>query len=90
MARSRFEAKWPRARRRGAGICRYFKPLRRRAGPFWSNPCGTSKWLPSRTERRLQRQPAFAACLSARYVRHLDASTAPVMGPDPKLPARTI
>jgi hypothetical protein len=34
---------------------------------------------------RLQRQPAFAARIPARYVRHSDASKVPVMGPDPSL-----
>src|SRR3546814_2532582 len=38
MARSRLEAKRPSTRREGAGICQYFKPSRRRDGPFWSNP----------------------------------------------------
>ncbi|TNF02239.1 MAG: hypothetical protein EP321_14415, partial [Sphingomonadales bacterium] len=65
------------------GICRYFQAFRRSAGPFWSNPCGTSKWLPSRTQLPLERQQAFPAGNLARYVRHLDASTVSVMGPDP-------
>src|SRR3546814_9142450 len=38
IARSRFEAILLRARRQGAGICRYFKTCRRRSGQNRSNP----------------------------------------------------
>jgi len=44
----------------------------------------TCKWLRSRTKLPLQRPPAFTAGISARYLRHLNAMTAKLMGPDPK------
>ncbi|QSR16523.1 hypothetical protein CA833_04885 [Novosphingobium sp. KA1] len=60
-------------------MCRYFKTSRRSAGPFWANPAGTPKWLPSRTEAALDGQPARPAATSARAVRHLGASMAAFM-----------
>jgi len=43
----------------------------------------TFKWLRSRTKLPLQRPPAFTAGISARSLRHLNAMTAKLMGPDP-------
>jgi hypothetical protein len=54
--------------------------------PGWANlvkSSQVSKWLPSRTEMRWQRRPVLAARISARYVRHFDASNARLTGPDP-------
>jgi|GEM_PF-3080736 len=86
----RFEAKSPSARREGAGIsviCSCaglrLKPSRRCDGAFGSNRFATPKWLPSRRDPRLQRQPAFAARGSHRYFRHFGASGLLVMGPNP-------
>ncbi|PKP65021.1 MAG: hypothetical protein CVT85_08625 [Alphaproteobacteria bacterium HGW-Alphaproteobacteria-7] len=70
-------------------MCRYFQPIRRRNGPFWSNPAGTPEWLPSRPDIRLERQPAFPARISVRYVRHSGASKVGLIGPDPSLPAKS-
>src|SRR5690606_30437268 len=84
IPRSRFEAILLRARRKGEGICRYFKTFRRRHGQNRSNPAGTSKWLRSRARAALRVAMLPAASARTRYLRHFDASNVELMGPDPK------
>ncbi|UNU41760.1 hypothetical protein EAO27_02810 [Sphingopyxis sp. YF1] len=62
------------ARRKGAGICRYFKAFRRRHGQNRSNPEGTPKWLRSQACAALRVAMLPAAPAQARYLRHFDAS----------------
>ncbi|PKP86994.1 MAG: hypothetical protein CVT78_07520 [Alphaproteobacteria bacterium HGW-Alphaproteobacteria-17] len=79
-----------RARRKGAGICRYLKTFRRSHGQNRSNPAGTPKWLRSRPRAVLRVAMLPAAPAQARYLRHFDASNVQLMGPDPNIVLSTL